>query len=99
MLSRTERHGRRFAVDEHPPGGGLLQVGEDPQDRGLAAAGRTDQGREAARGDVDVGRLDGGDLVAPEGEHLADPANVQPVADDRRGRRVVDHHDCDLPFS
>ena len=45
---------RALAVDEHLALARLDQVADDPQQRRLAAAGRSDQGDELARLDVEV---------------------------------------------
>ena len=44
----------RLVVDRHPAGGRRDQVADDPQQGGLAAAGRTDQRDELAAPDVEI---------------------------------------------
>src|SRR5580698_1701768 len=44
----------RDAVDQDGPGGGTLEVGDDAQQRGLAAAGWADEGDEIAFGNIEV---------------------------------------------
>ena len=54
-----------LVADQDLAGGDLLQAGDHAQQRGLAAAGRTDQDDELAVVDGDVHAVD--HLVAPEG--------------------------------
>ena len=95
------RRGGRLAVDEHRSGGRLLEVGEDPQDRSTC---RSPTGPTSAVKLPAAARRRRRDSIAvnwlrPSVNTLLHPADVQPVADHRRGHRCVDHHDCDLPFS
>ncbi|GGY79703.1 hypothetical protein GCM10010300_24460 [Streptomyces olivaceoviridis] len=69
---RLEHHAGRLARPRlgtgHPHRAvrGLLESGDQPQQRALAAAGGTDQDQELAGGDGQVDRPDGGDgLSAP----------------------------------
>ncbi|OLT20716.1 hypothetical protein BJF78_09070 [Pseudonocardia sp. CNS-139] len=55
----------RFAADERRARGGLLQVGDQPQQRRLPAPGRPDERDELARAD---GQVDAGERV-----HVAEP--------------------------
>jgi hypothetical protein len=50
----------RLVVQRHAARGGLLQPGDDAQDRGLAAAGRPEEHDELALGDLQVHPVDGG---------------------------------------
>ncbi len=43
-----------LAVDEHAPGGGALDARGDPEQRGLAAAGRPEQAEDLARRNVEA---------------------------------------------
>src|SRR5207342_521620 len=62
-------------VDEHLAGRHLLETGEDPQDRGLAAPRRTDEDHEYAIPDLERHVVDGHDVGA---EHLRHPVEHDP---------------------
>jgi hypothetical protein len=53
-----------MASHHDPPGGGVLQSGNDPEQRGFARAARPKQGEEFVLPDVQVHSLDG--LHRPE---------------------------------
>ena len=61
------------AVDQDVAGGGVLEPGDDPQQRGLAAAGRADEDAELAVGDLEVDALDHVDRT----EGLGDSCEVE----------------------
>jgi hypothetical protein len=87
-------HGRRLAVDEHLSGRRLLEVGEDPQDRGLPAARRAEEGDEPAFGRLVVDVLERDHGVALDLEDLLEPAQGDPVVPGRsrgRGRGIGLH--------
>ena len=44
----------RNAIDRKAAGGGLFEVGNNAQQRGLAAARRPDEGNEVAVGDIEI---------------------------------------------
>src|SRR5262245_658623 len=53
------------AADQHPPGGGRLETGQDPQRRGLAAAGRSEQRQKGTVRDVEIESTQGDNRVEP----------------------------------
>ena len=76
------RHRRHvLAVDQDPAGGRRLEAGEHPQQRGLAAARRAQQGEELALVDVEADIVDGVDVA----ELLGDVLDL----DERLGARVL----------
>ena len=74
--SGAAQHRRRRAVDGDLAARRLLEVGEDPQDRRLAAARRSEQGDELAACCRELEVVDGHDRAAAEAELLAQPADV-----------------------
>ena len=60
-----------LAVEQDPPVGGLLEAGDHPQRRGLAAARRPEHREELARADGEVGVVDG-DEVAEALRHVVE---------------------------
>ena len=81
MVSPGDR--RRLPMDQSSTAGRLLEIGEHPEDRRLAAPRRAEQSEERAlwRGQIDV--VDRGDGAAPEAEHLGQSLDADPV--DQRG--------------
>ena len=73
---------RGLALDDRAPAGGLLQAGEDPQDRGLAAARGAEQRQKRVRRGLQV---DGGQRLEavprPSATFLVNPRMSIPVAD------------------
>src|SRR5215472_4034521 len=68
------RHRRKIdAVEEDAAGARLLKSGNEPQQRGLAAAGRTEQREELALKDLERELVDRGELA----EALAQGLNTQ----------------------
>jgi len=51
------------AVELHGSGVGLLEAGDQPQRRGLARAGRAEQGEELAAAHLEVEPVHGGDVA------------------------------------
>jgi hypothetical protein len=64
---------RGLAVDQGAAGGRLLQVGQDAQDRRLAAARRAQQGDEGAVGGGQADVVEGGDRRPLDLELLGEP--------------------------
>src|SRR5690606_36872317 len=61
---------RGLAEDLQPAAGGLVQVGDQPQQGRLAAAARSDERHELPRRDLQVDRRERLHLAAPGAEHL-----------------------------
>jgi hypothetical protein len=60
------RHiGHVLAIDQDAPGAGPLEAGEQAQQRGLAAAGRPQQGEQLVGADLERDVVDRGNLAKP----------------------------------
>src|SRR5690606_28808279 len=72
-------------VDLDAPPVGTVEAGDETQGRGLARAGRAEQGEDVARVDVEV--------EAPQGGRVAESL-LDVAGSDRRGVLVVGHVRC-----
>ena len=73
VVAVDARASRGLAVDDDVARGGLDQVAHDPQKRGFATTGRTDERNELARLDR---QLDALESVRSPGECLRDAADI-----------------------
>jgi hypothetical protein len=61
LVGRNAQHVR--VVDRQPPVGDILEAGDHPQGCRLATAARAEHGEELALGDVEVDRVDSGEIA------------------------------------
>jgi hypothetical protein len=65
-----------FTVDLDVPTGRLFQTVDQAQQGAFAGTGMTDDAKHFAAGDVQVGRLQGGDILATDAVRLVDLMEV-----------------------
>ena len=74
--------GQRHAVDQHPPGGGVVEPGDQLHDGRLAGAGLADEGHDLARADLEVDAPQG--FVAGAGVREVDVLEPDPPGEAAR---------------